>query len=105
MAKAMDDSAEGQEPASEVSKEGPADNEDPGQVLMELGDDMASAFEKIGPQMPKQIQAQMSGIMGAFGQMVEGLAGGGPATEPAGQGQVAMNQGMSGVPMGPQTRQ
>jgi hypothetical protein len=91
------------ESPDEMKAEGPGDKEDPSQALQELGDYMSKVAGSVVPGLPKASQKQFADIMGAYTQFVDGLMGGG--SQPADAGQMPMDQGAGGVPMGPQSRQ
>lgn len=80
--------------------------EDPQQVLQEAAEGVAKAAQLIDKMGSPSMKSNMAKGMEFFGKVIDEASGGSAGgSEPEGQGQVPMQQGMSGVPMGPQTRQ
>lgn len=101
----MDDGEKDSMPADEKAKGD--SSEDMIEMAQQAGDlltKLASGLEKIGsPSMRKNMQQAID----SFSKVVDEAAGGnsGPVSEVEGQGMIPMQQGMGGMPMGPQTRQ
>ena len=108
MAQAPAADPEASESPAETAKEGPDDQESIVETAQEVGEGMAKIAQAL-PSLgaPKQAQEQFAGILNAYTQFVQDMASatGAGGTQAEGQGQVPMDQGTTGIPMGPQTRQ
>jgi hypothetical protein len=96
-----DESPEAEGPAEE-SGEGGMD------IFREASQALGQAMEWLAAQpVPEEIKQAASKVLQDFGDIAEAVmsgAGGDQGAVPADQGAVPMQAGMSGVPMGPQTR-
>lgn len=76
-------------------------------LAQQVGQGLQKLSEMLASSNPEpQDSAQMKQIMDLYIDLVEKkLAGGESEPEPEGMGQVPVDQGVGGVPMGPQSRQ
>ena len=81
-----------------------AEGENPAQLAQESGDYLAKVAALVEQMGSPSMKEKMAMVMKGYTSIIEEAMGGMQGAQPADQGQVPMQQGAKGVPMGPETQ-